>query len=71
MHLSRCFHLDPDVHSPPYELAQVAAIERGRIPDGRLWGSAGGGPCASSFLFRVRVPNVKQSGIVASRVEKV
>ena len=36
MHLSRCFHLDPDVHSPPYELAQVAAIERGRIPDGRL-----------------------------------
>ena len=34
-------------------------------------GSAGGGPCASSFLFGGRVPNVKQSGIVASRVEKV
>ena len=29
------------------------------------------GTGASSFLFSGRVPNVKQSGIVASRVEKV
>lgn len=36
VHLFRCFHLDASVLAPPYDDAQVLAIERGTVPAGRL-----------------------------------
>jgi hypothetical protein len=35
-HLFRAFHLDPELASPPFTPEQLAAIERGVVPDGEL-----------------------------------